>query len=74
MDDDVRNQITREDILDAMAALDRGEPHTFGPSAFESTRCSERGRYGVSAKQDVETSQTFARIYLRPAFPSIRVT
>jgi hypothetical protein len=29
------NQITREDIPDVMAALDRGEPHTFGPTSFE---------------------------------------
>jgi len=34
MDEDIRNQITREDILDAVAALDRGEPHSFGPSTF----------------------------------------
>jgi AAA domain (dynein-related subfamily) len=30
----VRDQITRQDILDAITALDRGEPHTFGPSTF----------------------------------------
>lgn len=34
MDDDIRDQITREDILEAIAALDRGEPHAFGPSTF----------------------------------------
>jgi hypothetical protein len=34
MDENVRDQITREDILEAIAALDRGEPHTFGPSTF----------------------------------------
>jgi hypothetical protein len=34
MDEDIRNQITREDILDAVAALDRGEPHSFGPLTF----------------------------------------
>jgi hypothetical protein len=33
-DTQIRDQITREDILDAMAALDRGEPHAFGPSTF----------------------------------------
>jgi 5-methylcytosine-specific restriction protein B len=30
----IHNQISRQDILDAIAALDRGEPHTFGPSTF----------------------------------------
>lgn len=28
----IRDQITRQDILDAIAALDRNEPHPFGPS------------------------------------------
>ena len=31
---DFRGQITREDIGEAIAALDRGEPHAFGPSTF----------------------------------------
>jgi hypothetical protein len=31
---DFRGQITREDIEEAIAALDRGEPHAFGPSTF----------------------------------------
>ena len=30
----IRDQITRQDILDAISALDRGEPHIFGPSTF----------------------------------------
>jgi hypothetical protein len=34
MDEDIRDQITREDILEAITALDRGEPHAFGPSTF----------------------------------------
>ena len=34
MDEDIRDQITREDILEAIAALNRGEPHAFGPSTF----------------------------------------
>ena len=34
MADDFRARITREDIEDAIAALDRGEPHAFGPSTF----------------------------------------
>jgi hypothetical protein len=32
--EDVRSQITREDILGAIAALDRAEPNAFGPSTF----------------------------------------
>ena len=32
MNEDVRNQITREDILEAIASLDRGEANAFGPS------------------------------------------
>src|SRR6516162_9947244 len=34
MDEHIRNQITREDILEAISALDRGEPHEFGPSTL----------------------------------------
>jgi AAA domain (dynein-related subfamily) len=34
MSENVREQISREDILEAIAALDRGEPHAFGPSVF----------------------------------------
>jgi hypothetical protein len=34
MAEDFRAQITREDILEAIAALDRGESHAFGPSTF----------------------------------------
>jgi hypothetical protein len=34
MTDDFRAQITREDIEEALAALDRGESHSFGPSTF----------------------------------------
>src|ERR1043166_9136677 len=30
----LRSQISRQDILDAIVALDRGEPHAFGPSIF----------------------------------------
>lgn len=30
----LQNQITQEDILDAIGALDRGEQHAFGPSTF----------------------------------------
>jgi 5-methylcytosine-specific restriction protein A len=31
---DFREQITRDDIEHAIADLDRGEPHAFGPSTF----------------------------------------
>src|SRR5579862_393951 len=31
---DLREQITREDIEQGIAALERGEPHAFGPSTF----------------------------------------
>lgn len=34
VDKSFREQITREDILGALAALQRGEPHSFGPSTF----------------------------------------
>lgn len=34
MDGDIRDQITREDILGAMADLDRGVPHNFGRSVY----------------------------------------
>ena len=34
LDTQIRDKITRRDILDAIAALDRDEPHEFGPSTF----------------------------------------
>src|SRR4051794_27715226 len=34
MSEDFRAQITREDIQDAIAALEQGEAHTFGASIF----------------------------------------
>jgi 5-methylcytosine-specific restriction protein A len=34
MHEDIRDQITREDLLEAIASLDRGEAHAFGPSTF----------------------------------------
>jgi hypothetical protein len=33
-DTDIRSKITRQDVSDAIAALDSGEPHEFGPSVF----------------------------------------
>ena len=34
MSEDFRAQITREDVQEAIAALEQGEIHTFGPSIF----------------------------------------
>src|ERR1700720_3456186 len=34
MDEELRDQITRQDILEAIAVLDRGEYNAFGPSTF----------------------------------------
>jgi 5-methylcytosine-specific restriction enzyme A len=34
MAEDFRAEITREDIEKAITALDRGEPHAFGPSTL----------------------------------------
>jgi hypothetical protein len=34
MSEDFRAQITREDIQEAIAALEQGEVHAFGPSTF----------------------------------------
>src|SRR5262249_37737352 len=34
MDEGLRAQITREDIQEAIAALEQGESHPFGPSTF----------------------------------------
>ncbi len=49
MDEDIRDQITREDILDAIAALDRGEAHAFGPSTFYDLLEDER-RYPAAQR------------------------
>ena len=48
MDGDIRDQITREDILEAIASLDRGEPHAFGASTFYDLLEGER-RYPPKA-------------------------
>jgi hypothetical protein len=42
MEPDIRNQITREDLLEGIAALERGEPNAFGPSVYYDLL--ERGR------------------------------
>jgi hypothetical protein len=52
----LREQITADDILQAIAALDRGEPHAFGPSTFYDVLFQDR-RYppkavvGIAAKR-----------------------
>ena len=48
MHEEIRDQITRQDILQAIAALDRGEPHAFGPSTFYDLLEGER-RYPPKA-------------------------
>src|SRR4051812_40069208 len=34
MNEQLRTEISRDDLLSAIASLDRGEPHSFGPSTF----------------------------------------
>lgn len=48
MNESIRDQITREDILEAIAALDRGEVHAFGRSTFYDLLEGER-RYPPKA-------------------------
>jgi hypothetical protein len=56
MDEGIRDQITRDDIESAIAALDRGEPHTFGPSTFydllhEGRRYPPKAVVGLAARR-----------------------
>jgi hypothetical protein len=53
---DLREQITREDIEEAIAALERAEPHTFGPSTFydllvDGKRYPPKAVVGVAARR-----------------------
>jgi 5-methylcytosine-specific restriction protein B len=64
MNADLRDQITREDILEAIALLDRGEPHTFGPSTFYDLLEGER-RYPPKAVLGLAARRVFGRP-LRP--------
>src|SRR3984957_12348971 len=64
MDEDIRDQITREDILEAVAALDRGEPHGFGPSTFYDLLEGDR-RYPPKAVVGLAARRALGRA-LRP--------
>jgi hypothetical protein len=59
-----REQITREDIEEAIAALDRGEPHAFGPSTFYDLLLGGR-RYPPKAILGLAARRVFGRV-LRP--------
>src|SRR5215211_4304985 len=64
MDEDIRDQITREDILEAIAALDGGDPHAFGPSTFYDLLEGER-QYPPKAVVGLAARRTLGRP-LRP--------
>jgi hypothetical protein len=64
MGEDPRRQITREDIEEAIAALDRGEAHAFGPSTFYDLLVSGR-RYPPKAVVGLAARRSFGRV-LRP--------
>src|SRR5215469_10398044 len=65
MDEDIRHQITREDILEAIAALDRGEPHAFGPSTFYDLLLEDGRRYPPKAVVGLAARRALGRA-LRP--------
>ena len=60
----IRDQITRQDILDAIAALDRNEPHPFGPSTSYDLLESGR-RYPPKAVVGLAARRAVGRL-LRP--------
>jgi len=64
MDENIRDQITREDILEAIGALDRGESHAFGPSTFYDLLEGER-RYPPKAVVGLAARRALGRS-LRP--------
>ena len=64
MGEDPRRQITREDIEEAIAALDRGGAHAFGPSTFYDLLVSGR-RYPPKAVVGLAARRSFGRV-LRP--------
>jgi hypothetical protein len=64
MAEDFRAQITREDIEEAIAALGRGDPHTFGPSTFYDLLEGGR-RYPPKAVVGLAARRTLGRA-LRP--------
>src|SRR5215471_756756 len=64
MDETIRDQITRQDILEAIAALDRGESNAFGPSIFYDLAEGGR-RYPPKAVVGLAARRTLGRP-LRP--------
>jgi hypothetical protein len=64
MSEDFRGQITREDIQEAIAALERGEIHAFGPSIFYDLLESGR-RYPPKAVVGLAARRVLGRA-LRP--------
>jgi hypothetical protein len=64
MTEDIRRQLTREDIEEAIAALDRGEPHAFGPSTFYDLLVAGR-RYPPKAVVGLAARRVLGRA-LRP--------
>src|SRR5262245_24679232 len=64
MDESIRNQITREDILDAIAALDGGERGEFCPSSTYDVLHEER-RYPPKAVVGLAARRILGRV-LRP--------
>jgi hypothetical protein len=64
MAEDIRRQLTREDMEEAIAALDRGEPHAFGPSTFYDLLVAGR-RYPPKAVVGLAARRVLGRA-LRP--------
>jgi hypothetical protein len=64
MDENLRNQITREDILEAISALDRGDQHDFGPSTFYDLLHNDR-RYPPKAVVGLAARRVLGR-FLQP--------
>jgi len=64
MSEDFRAQITREDIQEAIAALERGETHAFGPSIFYDLLEGDR-RYPPKAVVGLAARRVLGRA-LRP--------
>ena len=64
VEETLQSQITRQDILDAVKALDRGESHPFGPSTFYDLLEGGR-RYPPKAVVGLAARRALGRI-LRP--------
>jgi hypothetical protein len=70
MSDDFRSRITREDIEQALAALDRGESHAFGPSTFYDLLQGER-RYPPKAVVGFAARRALGRPLRPDEFPEV---